>query len=55
MAATGLSYDEFKLEMRNSLRQRGVVDTLKSQVRRVVRPSIAVFLPLILQPLCRSR
>jgi len=28
-----LSYDEFKVEMRSSLRDRGVVDSLKSQVR----------------------
>ena len=28
-----LSYDEFKVEMRSSLRDRGVVESLKSQVR----------------------
>ena len=31
--APGMSYDQFKQEMRSSLRERGVVDGLKTQVR----------------------
>jgi hypothetical protein len=32
-AAAALSYDEFRSEMRSSLKERGVVESLKSQLR----------------------
>eukprot|EP01047_Picozoa_sp_COSAG01_P113883 COSAG01_NODE_42575_length_438_cov_2.185841_1_plen_59_part_10 len=51
MTARGMSYDEFKTQLRASFRERGVVDKLKTQVHARCCSSPPVLPPT---PPCRN-